>query len=85
MEGYSKGYKILSAMAGFSVVIGAVVVYMAYDIHVNKNLLSKDQFVCTQIEQMSRNLDDVVCVQYTHHKHSKAAMTVNSVFAQRQQ
>ena len=83
MEEQSKGSAILSMMAGVSVIMCGLAIYVGYDVFVNKNLLSKDQFVCTQVEQISKNLDDVVCVQYTHQKYSKAAIAANSLIVQR--
>lgn len=48
------------------------------DTIMNKTTLNKNAFVCTQIEQIGKNMDDVVCVQYTHQKHYKQAVTLNS-------
>lgn len=83
MEDQTKGSGILSALAGISVVGCIAGAYVGYDVFVNKNLLSKTHFVCTQIEQVGKNMDDVVCVQYTHQKFSKAAVAANSLMVQR--
>lgn len=39
--------------------------------------LSKQDFVCTKIEQVGKNLDDVNCVQYTHNKFYQETLAVN--------
>jgi hypothetical protein len=83
MEEQSKGSTIVSALAGISVVGCIAGTYLGYDIFVNKTLLSKQHFVCTQIEQVGKNMDEVVCTQYTHQKYSKAAVTANTLLVQR--
>ena len=83
MEEQSRGSGLLSAFFGISVAVMAASVYIGYDIYVNKNLLSKQHFVCTQIEQVGKNMDEVVCTQYTHQKYSKAAVAANSLMVQR--
>lgn len=48
------------------------------DTVINKTTLNKNAFVCTKIEQVGKNMDNVVCVQYTHQKHYQNAVTLNS-------
>jgi len=83
MEDQSKVSGIFSALAGISVVGCIAGAYVGYDVFVNKNLLSKDHYVCTQVEQVSKNMDDVICVQYTHQKYSKTAQAANALIVQR--
>jgi len=40
-------------------------------------ILNKSDFVCTKVEQQSKNLDDVACVQYTHKKYHEEAIELN--------
>lgn len=41
--------------------------------------LHKAEFICTKIEQVGKNLDDVKCVQYTNQKYSKEAIAFNTL------
>lgn len=41
--------------------------------------ISKVQFICTKVEQIGKNLDDVRCVQYTNQKYSKEAIAFNTL------
>lgn len=43
----------------------------------NNFVLQRDAFVCTKVEQKSKNLDDVTCVQYTNIKHHQEAIELN--------
>lgn len=55
--------------------------YVAYDTYLNKYQLSKAQFICTKIEQVGKNMDDVVCTQYTNQKFAKEAVALNKTIA----
>lgn len=55
--------------------------YVAYDTYLNKYQLSKAQFICTKIEQVGKNMDDVVCTQYTNQKYAKEAVALNKTIA----
>lgn len=59
----------------FAITIAAA--YVAYDTYINKYQLSKAQFICTKIEQIGKNMDDVICTQYTNQKYAKEAMAMN--------
>jgi hypothetical protein len=57
-------------------------VFLAYNTFVsykNSYQISKAKFICTKIEQIGKNLDDVVCVQYTLQKFSKDAVAMNQM------
>jgi hypothetical protein len=58
------------------VIAGALTYFTFVDLTRNINI-SKAQFVCTKIEQIGKNMDDVRCVQYTDQKFSQEAVTLN--------
>lgn len=58
-------------------ILTAVSGYVLFDSYFNKYQLSKNGFVCTKIEQVGKNLDDVICVQYTAQKHYQQAVSLN--------
>lgn len=55
--------------------------YVAFDTYQNKYQLSKAQFICTKIEQVGKNMDDVICTQYTNQKFAKEAVALNKTIA----
>jgi hypothetical protein len=55
--------------------------YIAFDTYQNKYQLSKVQFICTKIEQVGKNMDDVICTQYTNQKYAKEAVALNKTIA----
>jgi hypothetical protein len=55
--------------------------YIAFDTYQNKYQLSKAQFICTKIEQVGKNMDDVICTQYTNQKYAKEAVALNKTIA----
>lgn len=55
--------------------------YVAFDTYQNKYQLSKAQFICTKIEQVGKNMDDVICTQYTNQKFAKEAVALNRTIA----
>ena len=57
--------------------ISGAMLYLAFDKYRNAHILSKAQFICTKIEQVGKNMDDVNCVQYTAQKHYKEAVALN--------
>ena len=71
----SKGYVI----AGLFMCTTAALAYLVGSTTLDKYLLSKSAFICTKIEQVGKNMDDVVCVQYTHQKHQKEAVALNKL------
>jgi hypothetical protein len=58
--------------------VGSVV---AYETYVNTYQISKAKFLCTKIEQIGKNMDDVICVQYTEQKFAKAAVEQSKALA----
>jgi hypothetical protein len=59
----------------------AFLAYTSFMSWKNTYQISKAKFICTKIEQIGKNLDDVVCVQYTNQKFSKEAVALNSMMA----
>ena len=53
--------------------------YVLGDLLYTKHNVSKAAFICTKIEQVGKNMDDVACVQYTHQKHQKEAVALNKL------
>ena len=58
--------------------VGSVV---AYETYMNTYQISKSKFICTKIEQIGKNMDDVICVQYTEQKFAKAAVEQSKALA----
>lgn len=73
----SKSSNILSVIGGLSFVAASALSYFAIANYIENITVSKSSFVCTKIEQIGKNMDDVRCVQYTHQKYSQDAVTLN--------
>ena len=71
----SKGYLIASVF----MIVTAALGYVLGDVYLKQYTISKASFVCTKIEQVGKNMDDVVCVQYTHQKHQQQAVALNKM------
>lgn len=54
-----------------------ILAYFAYDRYQNTYQISKAGFICTKIEQVGKNMDEVRCVQYTAQKYSKEAIALS--------
>lgn len=65
--------------AVFFMVTSAGLLFVVGDTLYTNHLLAKPSFICTKIEQIGKNMDDVKCVQYTHQKYSTAAVAVNEL------
>jgi hypothetical protein len=57
--------------------ISIALMYLGYDRYMNTYQISKAGFICTKIEQIGKNMDDVRCVQYTDQKYSKEAIALS--------
>jgi hypothetical protein len=77
IENDTKSYNVIATMAAVFMMITAVSGYVLFDYYFNKYQLSKNSFVCTQIEQVGKNLDDVICVQYTSQRYYQQAVSLN--------
>jgi UDP-N-acetylmuramyl pentapeptide phosphotransferase/UDP-N-acetylglucosamine-1-phosphate transferase len=72
-----KSSNIFSFIGGLSFVAAVALSYFAISNFIQNITVSKTSFVCTKIEQIGKNMDDVRCVQYTHQKFSQDAVTLN--------
>jgi hypothetical protein len=68
----------VAIVATFFMVTTAALAFVSFDSFVVKYQLNKSSFICTKIEQVGKNLDDVRCVQYTSTKYSKEAISLNT-------
>jgi hypothetical protein len=68
----------VAIVATFFMITTASLAFVSFDSFVGKYQLSKANFICTKIEQVGKNLDDVRCVQYTSSKYSKEAVSLNN-------
>lgn len=83
MEEQSKGGIILNIVGISGVIMSAAAAYVAFDIYTSKLVLSKSHYICTSIEQVGKNMDDVVCTQYTSQKFAPQAKAANAMLAGR--
>ncbi len=70
-------YAFFSIIGVISFVVAVALGYYNYGNYQNTFVLSKKNFVCTKIEQIGKNMDEVVCVQYTSQKFYKEAVVLN--------
>ena len=73
----SGAYAFLSIVGIISFVAAVALAYLSYGTYQNAYTLSKSQFICTKIEQLGKNMDNVTCVQYTSQKFYKEAVVLN--------
>ena len=72
---------ILNTMIVASFAFTGVGSIYAYEAYVSTYQISRAKFICTKIEQIGKNMDDVVCVQYTEQKFAKAAVEQSKALA----
>ncbi len=73
----SKSSNVFGILGFTTFIVSGALTYVTFmDLTTNINI-SKAQFVCTKIEQIGKNMDDVRCVQYTDQKFSQEAVTLN--------
>jgi hypothetical protein len=75
----SKFGMVANFVSILAVVATAALSYIVIDTYTTKYALSKSHFVCTKIEQKGKNMDDVVCVQYTAQKYYDTAVSMNKM------
>jgi len=73
-----KSSSTLATITTVFMVSTAALAYVSFELFFNQYQVSKSNFICTKIEQVGKNLDDVRCVQYTSSKYSKEAISLNS-------
>jgi hypothetical protein len=79
----SKGRLVINTLAVVGIVVSCAAAFVAFDIYTSKLVLSKSQYICTSIEQVGKNMDDVVCTQYTAQKYAPQAKAANAMLAGR--
>jgi hypothetical protein len=72
-----KNSNTLAFVTFIFMLLTAIFGFIVFDVFFNKHQLSKNGFICTKIEQVGKNLDDVICVQYTAQKHYEQAVSLN--------
>lgn len=75
----NKANSTIAILATTFMVTTAALGYVLFERTWNANNLPKTTFICTKVEQVGKNLDDVRCVQYTHQKFYKDAVAMNSL------
>jgi hypothetical protein len=83
MENQTKSSAVVGIVSVISFVGCLTAAYVAVDTYMTRIILSKSHFICTQIEQVGKNMDDVVCTQYTSQKFAKQAVAANALLVQR--
>jgi hypothetical protein len=73
-----KSFNFVPILATVFMVTTAASTYVLANQMMYTYQLNKSAFVCTKIEQIGKNLDDVRCVQYTQQKFYKEAVSLNS-------
>ena len=71
----------LAIVTTFFMLTTAALAFLTFDAYAGKYQISKANYICTKIEQVGKNLDDVRCVQYTVSKFSKEAISLNGASA----
>lgn len=72
---------ILNLIIVGSFALSGVGVVFGYEMYMSTYQISKAKFLCTKIEQVGKNMDDVVCVQYTEQKFAKSAVEQSRAMA----
>lgn len=73
----SRSNAFITVVGLFSFIVAVGLAYINYGTYKNSYTLSKNNFICTKVEQVGKNMDDVVCVQYTSQKFYKEAVVLN--------
>ena len=81
MENENRGSMIVNFVAVVSMASAVGLSYLSFMNWQNAYSISKANFICTKIEQVGKNLDDVICVQYTNQKFSKEAVALNQMMS----
>lgn len=81
MENENNGSMIVNVVAVVSMIAAVGLSYLSFMNWQNAYSISKANFICTKIEQVGKNLDDVICVQYTNQKFSKEAVALNQMMS----
>jgi len=80
-ENENKGSMFVNFVAVASIAAAVALSYLTFANWQNTYQISKAKFICTKIEQVGKNLDEVRCVQYTEQKFSKEAVALNQMMS----
>ena len=81
MENENNSSVIVNVVAVVSMAAAVGLSYLSFMNWQNAYSISKAQFICTKIQQVGKNLDDVICVQYTNQKFAKEAVALNQMMS----
>ena len=81
MENENNSSVIVNVVAVVSMAAAVGLSYLSFMNWQNAYSISKANFICTKIQQVGKNLDDVICVQYTNQKFSKEAVALNQMMS----
>ena len=73
MENENRSSMFINFVAVVSIASAVGLSYLSFMNWQNAYSISKAQFICTKIQQVGKNLDDVICVQYTNQKFQECA------------
>ena len=80
-ENENKGSMFVNFVAVASIAAAVALSYLTFANWQNTYQISKAKFICTKIEQVGKNLDEVRCVQYTEQKFSKEAVALTQMMS----
>ena len=80
-ENENKGSMFVNIVSVASIAAAVALSYLTFANWQNTYQISKAKFICTKIEQVGKNLDEVRCVQYTEQKFSKEAVALNQMMS----
>ena len=80
-ENENKGSMFVNFVAVASIAAAVALSYRTFANWQNTDQIRKAKFICTKIEQVGKNLDEVRCVQYTEQKFSKEAVALNQMMS----
>jgi len=80
-ENENKGSMFVNFVSVASIAAAVALSYLTFANWQNTYQISKVKFICTKIEQVGKNLDEVRCVQYTEQKFSKEAVALNQMMS----
>lgn len=76
MEKTERSYSSALAAVVF-IVISCALTFITVSTYSANHVLAKPEFICTKVEQVGKNLDDVACIQYTHQKIYNETVALN--------
>jgi Tfp pilus assembly protein PilN len=81
IENENKSSMFVNIVSVASIAAAVALSYLTFANWQTTYQISKAKFICTKIEQVGKNLDEVRCVQYTEQKFSKEAVALNQMMS----